>query len=83
MPRFKCTNTECDNEELIPHVRFKWDEKQSKLTSDHDTCPICGSTRDVVKEYDGASNLWFKAENAKNYNNKSVKQYDYDHNHDK
>ena len=82
MPRFRCTNTECreyNKEELIPHVMFKWNEKTQKFTSKEDQCPVCNSIRETVKEEGDIKIPYFKAENAKNYNNKSIRKYDYDH----
>lgn len=80
MPRFKCENEKCSNdaEELIPHVKFIFNEKTLKLEAKEAACPECGEQRNVVKEPGPIEMPWFKAENARNYNNKKIKQYDYD-----
>ena len=80
MPRFKCINEDCSEvgEELIPHVKFVWNEETQKLEAPEAACPVCGVQREVVKEAGPIGVPWFKPENAKNYNNKTVKQYDYD-----
>jgi hypothetical protein len=80
MPRFKCNNPSCTHheEELTPHVRFVWNEKTKKLEAEEAVCPVCGEQRDVVKEPGPIEVPWFKPENARNYNNRSIKKYDYD-----
>lgn len=82
MPTFRCDNDECPQfggTELIPHVKFIWNEETSKLEADEASCPNCGRQRAVVKE-DGPIQIpWFKPENGKNYDNKKIKKYDYDH----
>jgi len=81
MPRFKCNNKECSDvgkEELIPHVKFIWNESTQKLEADEAACPSCGRQREVVREAGPIQIPWFKPENAKNYNNKKIKKYDYD-----
>lgn len=81
MPRFRCNNTECQllgKEEIIPHVKFIWNEEQLRFEADEEICPECGQRRETVKEPGPIKIPWFKAENARNYNNKKVKKYDYD-----
>ena len=81
MPIFRCDNDECPQfggTELIPHVRFIWNEKTGKLEASKAACPNCNKQRTVVKEAGPIGVPWFKPENAKNYNNKTVKKYDYD-----
>jgi RNA polymerase subunit RPABC4/transcription elongation factor Spt4 len=75
MPRFQCSNKKCEkhiNIDLIPHVKFIWSSINNRLESDYDQCPVCGSHREIVKEYEGFTKIWFKAENARNYQNKKV-----------
>ena len=82
MPTFKCNNKECSqfgNEELIPRVKFVWNETTSKLEAKEATCASCGQQRDVVREAGPIKIPWFKPENGKNHNNKTIKKYDYDH----
>ena len=82
MPKFKCENIECIKHteiEDIRKVRFTWNPKTMRLESEHDICPECGSYRNVVKEEGGFTNMWFKSEDSRNYNNKTVKKYDYDY----
>ena len=82
MPTFKCENPECSqfgNSELIPSVKFIWNETTRKLEADEATCNGCGRQRETVRQ-DGPIQIpWFKPENAKNHNNKIIKKYDYDH----
>lgn len=81
MPKFKCQNKNCqsfDKEELIPAVTFKWNNAELRFDSDYDNCPQCGERRITVKDYEGFTQAWFKAEGDRNYNNKKIKQYDYD-----
>lgn len=81
MPNFKCLNKDCQNYDkidLIPNVTFKWNENTQRLESEYDPCPVCGERRVTVKDYEGFTDAWFKAESCRNYNNKVVKKYDYD-----
>ncbi len=81
MPKFRCNNTECqqfEKEEIVPHVKFVWNEKTSRLEADEEICPECGQRRETVKEPGPIKIPWFKAENARNYDNKRIKKYDYD-----
>ena len=82
MPTFRCGNNECSqfgNQELIPHVKFIWNEETSKLEADEAICNGCGRQREVVREAGSIQIPWFKPENGKNYNNKTIKKYDYDY----
>ena len=82
MPTFKCNNEFCSKygkTELIPHVRFVWNEKTNKLEAEEAACSDCGRQRETVRENGPIQIPWFKSENAKNYNNKTIKKYDYDH----
>ena len=82
MPKFQCTNTECENHtnlEYQPKVRFLWNATLGKLVSPYDECPLCGSHRKVFKEYAGFTQSWFKSEDSRNYDNKTIKKFDYDH----
>lgn len=82
MPKFRCDNPDCKGvgqTEIIPHVRFIWNEKTGKLEAAEAACSSCGEQREVVKEKGPIQVPWFKPENAKNYNNKTIKKYDYDH----
>lgn len=82
MPKFRCNNTECQlhgMEEIIPHVKFMWNEKRLKFEADEEICPGCGKRRETVKEPGPIQIPWFKGENARNYDNKRIKKYDYDH----
>jgi Zn finger protein HypA/HybF involved in hydrogenase expression len=75
MPRFKCNDPDCEYygiEELIPCVRFIWNDKNQRLEATEAECPKCGNQRDTVKEDGDIVIPWFKAENAKNYQNKHV-----------
>jgi hypothetical protein len=81
MPRFRCINKRCDQfgeEELVPHVKFKWNEEKKTLEAPEAECPSCSYQRETVKEPGPIAIPWFKPENAKNYNNKTIKKYDYD-----
>lgn len=83
MPTFRCTKPECEGfgkEEIIPRVMFVWNEKTEKLEASEAACSFCGEQREVVREDGPIGVPWFKPENAKNYNNKKVKKYDYDPN---
>ena len=82
MPEFRCNNEECSqcgNKELIPHVKFVWNEKIERLEANEAACSGCGQQREVIREPGPIQIPWFKAENAKNHNNKIIKKYDYDH----
>jgi hypothetical protein len=73
---------ECEfyqQEELVPSVKFIWNPKTKKLESDKAKCKGCGEQREVVREPGPIGLPWFKAENARNYNNKKVRKYDFDH----
>jgi len=81
MPIFKCQNKDCEKHEDLdyePIVRFRYDANRGELVSDFNTCPICGKWRETVREKGDIKIPWFKAEGNRNYNNKAVKQYDYD-----
>lgn len=81
MPRFKCMTKECkfyEEEELIPNVKFIWNPKTLKLESDKAVCKGCKEQREVVREEGAIGIPWFKAENARNYNNKKIRKYDSD-----
>lgn len=84
MPRFICNNKNCENTgktELIAHVRFIWNDDTKRLEAKEATCESCGMQRDVVKEGGNIVIPWFKPDNAKNYQNKTVSkkpnQYNY------
>ena len=82
MPTFRCDNDECPQfggTELIPTVKFVWNETTSKLEAKEAACPNCGLQREVVREPGPIGIPWFKPENGKNHNNKTIKKYDYDH----
>lgn len=75
MPKFKCNDIDCDCygiEELIASVRFTWSDKNQRLEADEAACKGCGNQRDTVKEKGPITIPYFKAENAKNYQNKHV-----------
>ncbi len=75
MPRFKCDDVDCEYysiEELIPHVRFIWNDNTKRLEADEATCRKCGNQRSVVKEKGDIVIPWFKAENSRNYQNKHI-----------
>ena len=75
MPRFKCDDPDCEYygiEELIPSVKFKWNDKTNRLEADEATCKKCGNQRPTVKKEGDIVIPYFKAEGAKNYQNKSV-----------
>jgi hypothetical protein len=83
MPKFKCENEECVKHTELDHelrVKFVWNPETMRFTSPYDECPVCGSHRNVVKEDAKFDMPWFKSEDARNYNNKKVKKYDYDYN---
>lgn len=82
MPKFICKNKDCDNynkEEYYPRVRYRWNTKLMRLEADESFCSVCGEFRKPVKDYEGWTDAWFKAESNRNYDNKKVKKYDYDH----
>lgn len=82
MPTFRCDNKECSqygNKELIPSVKFIWNEETQKLEANEALCPNCRRQRETVKEQGPIQIPWFKPENGKNHNNKTIKKYDYDH----
>ena len=77
MPKFKCDDIDCECyniEELIAHVRFKWNDKNRRLEADEAICKGCGNQRPVVKEEGNIVIPWFKGENAKNYQNKTIEK---------
>ena len=81
MPTFKCNNRKCEGhgvEELIPRVKFIWNEGSGKFEADEAACPVCKVQREVVREPGPIVIPWFKPENAKNHDNKTIKKYDYD-----
>jgi len=81
MPTFICRHPECPDylkEELIPTVKFIWNEDTHKLEAKEAKCHYCESQREVVKEPGPIVIPWFKPENGKNHNNKTIKKYDYD-----
>mgnify|MGYP001000787791 CR=1 FL=1 len=81
MPVFICENKDCSNygkKESYQRVSYKWNQETMRLEADESFCPVCGNYRNPVKEYEGWSDAWFKAESNRNYNNKKVKQYDWD-----
>jgi hypothetical protein len=81
MPRFKCNTKDCPNRdvvELIPRVRYVFDTESRKLVSKEAICKHCGKQREQLLEGSLTQMPWFKAQNDRNYNNKEVKQYDYD-----
>jgi len=82
MPVFICKNDRCSNNgkrEHYPRVTYKWNDETKRLEADESFCPLCGTFREPEKEYDGWTKAWFKDEINRNYNNKTVKKYDYDH----
>ena len=82
MPKFKCENEKCSKfgkVEHFTHVRYRWNEKTLRLEADESFCSECETFRNPIKEYEGWSDAWFKAESNRNYNNKTVKKYDFDH----
>jgi len=82
MPEFKCNNEDCSLKgkvELIPHVKFVWNETTQKLDAKEALCPGCRREREQLREAGPIKIPWFKPENAKNHNNKTIKKYDYDH----
>jgi len=75
MPRFVCNDVDCECygiEEIIPHVRFKWNEKTKMLEAPEAACHKCGNQRASVKEKGPIVIPWFKADNARNNQNKHV-----------
>lgn len=84
MPRFKCQNEQCSNfdkePEFYPRINYIWNSGLLRFECEHSFCPVCGEFREPIKEYAGFTEAWFKAESNRNYNNKTVKQYDWDRN---
>jgi len=81
MPKFKCQNKTCQNfdkEEYYPRINYTWNSELMRFECQFSFCPVCGEFREPVKEYAGFTEAWFKAESNRNYNNKTVKQYDWD-----
>ncbi len=75
MPSFKCDDPDCEYYgivELIPHVRFIWNDDNKRLEANEAACPKCGNQRPSVKKEGAIVIPWFKAENARNYQNKAV-----------
>jgi hypothetical protein len=75
MPRFRCNDIDCECygiEELIAHVRFKYNDKTNKLEADEAICKGCNNQRPVVKEGGPIVIPWFKADNARNNQNKHI-----------
>jgi hypothetical protein len=75
MPRFICKDIDCECygiEELIASVRFKWSDKNQRLEADEAICKGCNNQRDTVKEEGPIEIPWFKAENARNNQNKHI-----------
>lgn len=75
MPRFKCNDIDCECygiEELIGSVRFIWSDKNQRLEADEAICKGCGNQRGTVKEKGPIEIPWFKADNARNNQNKHV-----------
>lgn len=75
MPRFKCDDPECEYYgiiELIGSVRFIWSDNNNRLEAKEAVCPKCGNQRPTVQEKGDIVIPWFKAENAKNYQNKTI-----------
>jgi len=53
MPTFRCDNDDCPQfggTELIPHVKFVWNETINKLEAKEAECPNCGRQRETVRE---------------------------------
>lgn len=83
MAKFICHNPECSNNGIVEHytrISYKWNVSTMRLEAEESFCPVCGEFRHPEKEYEGFTEAWFKAESNRNYDNKKVKQYDYDHN---
>ena len=77
MPRFKCNDPDGEYygiEELIAQVKFIWNDDTKHLEAKEAKCPKCGNQRPVVKEKGDIVIPWFKAENSRNYQNKTVTQ---------
>lgn len=82
MPRFICQNEKCSEfgkAEYHPKITYTWNAALMRFECDFSFCKVCGEFREPVKEYAGFTEAWFKAESNRNYNNKVVKKYDYDH----
>ena len=81
MPTFKCNDIDCEGyalEELIPHVKFVWNDETAKLEAKEAECSFCKNQRPTVPEPGPIKIPWFKPENGKNHNNKTIKKFDYD-----
>ena len=75
MPRFRCDDIDCECygiEELIPQVKFIWSDKNKRLEAKEAACSKCGNQRPTVKEPGDIVIPWFKADNARNNQNKHV-----------
>ena len=75
MPHFKCNDVDCECygiQELIPSVRFTWNEKANRLEAEEAVCKGCGNQRDTVRDPGPYVIPWFKADNARNNQNKHV-----------
>ena len=75
MPRFICKDVDCECygiTELIGSVRFIWNDKTGRLEADEAICKGCGNQRGTVKEEGPIEIPWFKADNARNNQNKHV-----------
>ena len=82
MPKFICKNEQCKNYNKVEHftrVRYNWNEKTMRLEATESFCSQCGNFREPEKEFKGWTDAWFKAESNRNYDNKKIKKYDYDH----
>ncbi len=84
MPNFKCDDPDCEYygiTELIPNVRFTFNEKTLKLEAPEAECKNCKNQRIVVQKEGPIVIPYFKAENSKNYQNKIISkkpnQYNY------
>ncbi len=81
MPRFLCSDVDCEYygiEELITVVRFVWNDDTGKLEAPEAVCKGCNNQRETVRESGPIAIPWFKAENARNYDNKTVKKFTHD-----
>lgn len=81
MSKFICQNKNCSNfnkVESFQKLRYEWNPKTMRLEADESFCSVCKEYRNPEKEGKGWTNAWFKAESNRNYDNKKVKQFDYD-----
>ena len=81
MPKFQCENEECVKHtemDIEARVRFVWNPEKMKLESPYDVCPVCGGERKVFKD-ESIGMPWFKSEDSRNYNNKTIKKHDFDY----